>query len=214
MTKSTEEAIKQVLTGLRDSEAPAGMERRILEAVHDRASVKSRSRWHRLRPMWLMKRPTLWSTSRSLSWGVALACTIAICFAVSMLHRIEHVPAQSNLHSTPIATPPPAASKVIAKNVKLPSPASRAQSMAKTNARKARLVHDSDSVALREMRAASHPPPPMPLTEQEKLLLRIAHKGDPVQLAALDPAVRAARNTEEKAEVQRFFEPSKTGDHE
>jgi hypothetical protein len=45
----------------------------------------------------------------------------------------------------------------------------------------------------------------MPLTEQERLLLRIAHKGDPVEMAMLDPKIRAAREREEEAEVQRFF---------
>jgi hypothetical protein len=45
----------------------------------------------------------------------------------------------------------------------------------------------------------------MPLTEQERLLLRIAHKGDPVELAMLDPMQRAARNAEEQTEFQRFF---------
>jgi hypothetical protein len=61
------------------------------------------------------------------------------------------------------------------------------------------------------MHGASYPAPPMPLTEQEKLLLRIAHKSDPVELAMLDPVVRAARDAEEKAEVKNFFEPPTTG---
>jgi hypothetical protein len=52
------------------------------------------------------------------------------------------------------------------------------------------------------------------LTEQEKLLLRIAHKDDPVEVAALNPAVRAARYEEEKAEVQRFFKSARLGDNE
>jgi len=73
---------------------------------------------------------------------------------------------------------------------------------------------DSDSVALDEMRAASHPAPPMPLTEQERLLLRIAHRGDPVELAMLNHEIRAKQEEEEKAEFQRFFEPATTGDHE
>jgi hypothetical protein len=51
----------------------------------------------------------------------------------------------------------------------------------------------------------SFPAPPLPLTEQERLLLRIAHRGDPVELAMLDPKMRAARDEEDKAEVQRFF---------
>ena len=64
---------------------------------------------------------------------------------------------------------------------------------------------DGDSLAVSEMRAASHPAPPMPLTEQERLLLRIVHKDDPVEVAVLNPAWRAARDAEDQAEFQRFF---------
>jgi hypothetical protein len=64
------------------------------------------------------------------------------------------------------------------------------------------------------MHAASFPAPPMPLTEQEKLLLRIVHRGDPVEMAMLDPAVRAARDAEEKADVARFFERPTTKGNE
>jgi hypothetical protein len=46
----------------------------------------------------------------------------------------------------------------------------------------------------------------MPLTEQERLLLRIVHKDDPVEVAVLNPAWRAARDAEDQAEFQRFFE--------
>jgi hypothetical protein len=68
---------------------------------------------------------------------------------------------------------------------------------------------DSDSVALEEMHAASRPAPPMPLTEQERLLLRLVHKDDPVELAMLDSMLdsklRALQDSEDKAEFQRFF---------
>jgi hypothetical protein len=64
---------------------------------------------------------------------------------------------------------------------------------------------DSDDVAMSEMQAASFPAPPMPLTAQERLLLRLAHKVDPVEMAMLDPKFRAMQDAEEKAEFQRFF---------
>ena len=56
-----------------------------------------------------------------------------------------------------------------------------------------------------EMQAASFPAPPMPLTAQERLLLRLAHKVDPVEMATLDPKFRAMQEAEEKAAFQRFF---------
>jgi hypothetical protein len=45
----------------------------------------------------------------------------------------------------------------------------------------------------------------MPLTEQERLLLRLVHKDDPVELAMLDSKMRALQDLEDKAEFQRFF---------
>jgi hypothetical protein len=66
-------------------------------------------------------------------------------------------------------------------------------------------VLDSDAVALDDLHAASRPAPPMPLTEQEKLLLRLVHKDDPVELAMLDSRVRAMEDLEDRAEFQRFF---------
>jgi hypothetical protein len=86
--------------------------------------------------------------------------------------------------------------------------------MKKAKARTPAIVPDKDSLAMDEMRAESHPAPPMPLTEQEKLLLRVAHRRDPVQMAALNPVQREARDAEEKAEVERFFVPTPTGANE
>lgn len=50
--KDSEEAIEKVLAGLRDCDVPAEMERRILGALEDHASARSRSGWSRLRPLW------------------------------------------------------------------------------------------------------------------------------------------------------------------
>jgi len=43
--KNSQDAIEKVLAGLRDADAPAGMERRILEEVESRASARSRRDW-------------------------------------------------------------------------------------------------------------------------------------------------------------------------
>ena len=47
----------------------------------------------------------------------------------------------------------------------------------------------------------------MPLTEQERLLLQIAHRNDPVQVAMLDPVERNLQIARERAESARFFAP-------
>ena len=54
---------------------------------------------------------------------------------------------------------------------------------------------------------ASFPAPPLPLTEQERLLLKVIHRGDPEEIAMLDPVVRAGEHAADVAEFQEFFKP-------
>ncbi len=210
--KNSEEPIDKVLAGLRDADAPVGMERRILEALEDQASVGSRSSWRWLRPMWLVT-ATHRVAIRSLVCGVALAGLFAaVSLEIPAILRLGHAPAQSKMNQVPAGAVPSATPEAVAKRVELPLSGSSARSVRKMNLRSAREIPDSDrdgdSVALSEMRAPSHPAPPLPLTEQERLLLRIAHRGDRVELAMLDPMRRAERDAEEGAEFQRFFGPT------
>jgi hypothetical protein len=226
--KNPDEAIEKVLAGLRDSDAPVGMERRILDALEDRALARSRSGWLRLRPIWLeaLARP---AAARPLAWGVALAGVFAVAIAIPVIHRLgrgsaqrsaqsaaqlpSRSPAQSQMHPVPAESLPTATSETAAKSAQQSLPRPSVRPVEQTNAREttnARIATDvpySESVAVDEMLAASRPAPPMPLTEQERLLLRIAHRGDPVELAMLDPLRRAALDVEEQTEFQRFFKP-------
>ena len=215
--KNSEEAIAKVLAGLRETEAPDGMERRIVRALEDRASARPRSVWRRMRPLWLIAP----AGTRSLAWGVAFAGLFAVALAIPAIRRLGHAPAQSSprslaqskMNSAPAGSLPlatPVTPETVAKSAELPPPRSGMRLVTKTNVSRVKTVRESDSVALNEMHGASFPAPPMPLTEQEKLLLRIAHKGDPVEIAMLDPAVRATRDAEEKADVTKFFEPAAT----
>jgi len=54
---------------------------------------------------------------------------------------------------------------------------------------------------------ASFPAPPAPLTEQERLLLRLARASDPVQVAMLTPNELALEEARSRKEFQRFFAP-------
>jgi hypothetical protein len=72
------------------------------------------------------------------------------------------------------------------------------------------VVFVRETTHLREIRAANHPAPEAPLTEEEKLLIRIAHKGDPAQIAALDSSLWHERDARERAEVRSFFESPTT----
>jgi hypothetical protein len=75
-------------------------------------------------------------------------------------------------------------------------------------ARNVQPIIAEDALLLREMRAPSHPAPEAPLTNEEKLLLRAVHTGDPQVMAMLDPEVGARQDAESEAEFQKFVEQS------
>jgi hypothetical protein len=60
----------------------------------------------------------------------------------------------------------------------------------------------------------SHPAPPIPLTAQERLLLRYARRGRTDDLAQISNDRKAAREEQEAAEFQAFFAPIKIGESE
>jgi hypothetical protein len=57
----------------------------------------------------------------------------------------------------------------------------------------------------------SFPAPEAPLTEQEKLLAGIAGRGNPEELAALSPEIRASQEAKQKAAFHRVFEQGVPG---
>ena len=207
--KNSEEAIEKVLAGLRDAEAPAGMERRILEGLEERAAARSHSGWRQLLPVWLVS-PTRSVAVGSLACCVALAGIFVVALAIPAIRRLGHAPEQSKRNIAPVESVPSMNSEV-GKGAQPASSRSGVRSTEeiktgeKTNEGGAEGVLDSDSVALEDMHAASQPAPPMPLAEQERLLLRLVHKDDPVELAMLDSKLRALQDSEEKAAFQRFF---------
>jgi hypothetical protein len=209
--ENPEKAIERVLAGLRDAEVPVGMEQRIVNAVMERAAVGSGRGWLGWRAIWVDTRRAGW-----------VAGVFAMFAAVAMFYTVRRAPVLPQRHLVAVGEMPVAGSKgaveetrraqvdgVGRREVHERLVVSRPARRPRTDA-----TGDGDSVALSEMHAASHPAPPLPLTEQEKLLLRIVHKGDPVELAMLDPMQRAAREAKDKADVKSFFEPSTTGDHE
>jgi len=206
--KNSEEAIEKVLSALRDAETPAGMELRILKGFEEQASGRRFGAQSRLERGWL-----------GLGWcgvpagyvacGVALAGVFALVLVVPAIRKLGHAPAQLKSGVVPIA--PIASFAAAAHGFEISSDEAGSRWSVTTNAPGTGLVRDADAVdspdeiAWSEMRAASQPAPPMPLTEQEKLLLRIAHRGDQVEMAMLDPVLRSVNDAEERAEYLKFF---------
>jgi hypothetical protein len=63
----------------------------------------------------------------------------------------------------------------------------------------------TDAQLLADLHAPSHPAPPLPLTPQEKLFLRMLRYGNATQIAELNPMVRAKQDADETAAFKAFF---------
>jgi len=187
--RNSDEQIDLVLNGLRDMETPEGMERRILRTVQEQAASHTQVRWN--------KGP--WA------WIGAFASVAAVCVMALMLHRERPALTVARLPSRALAVTPQID---VARPIFSPAPVVRG----KPGTRHDSKVLKTGEASAIELQAVSFPAPPMPLTEQEKLLLRVVHKGDPVQMAMLDPVQRLARDARGKAEFQQFFEPLTTGE--
>ncbi len=211
--KNPDEAIERVLAGLRDAESPEGMERRILDAIQHGAPEKRE--W---RLMWLLMHPSLiYMRTRAIAAAGVVVVASLICWTAFRGHRIAHDRAVVKTQEIP-ATVPHQIQAAAARTVQpMPArPIRRPQD--KTNAPTA--TSQKEPIVQREMVAENHPAPEAPLTEQARMLLRFAHRADPQQLEAFNPALQSARSLwaaqekEEKAEFQRFFEPSTTTNNE
>jgi hypothetical protein len=215
--KNSDDAIEKVLKGLRDVDAPVGMERRILAAMEDRAEERVRS-------------------GRGYGrFAVAITCCVAVVavMAVAVIVPVirRNTPERgssvvekqvSPLRSAPVEMTTSkmggddglrasgsvpwrvdgSAERLISHfPARVPEDGNGAVRVVQASTD---TVDDGDALAMSETEAASFPAPPMPLTEQERLLLRLVHRGEPVELAMLDPKLEALRDAKFK---QVFVDP-------
>ena len=201
--KDADGTIERLLAGLRDAEPPGGMERRILEALDGmdaREEVTSASLWRRpFRP----------------AFAVLLTCTVILMVAFTV-EQHKHVPGQQLVPLKPHGTPGQASEGLNgAPNIfsslrvgQKPQHAPADQRVGSNGAASRQLPpvkHPHDAPAAGETQTASFPAPPLPLTEQERLLLRLAHRGDADNMAILNPDTRAAQTAKATEQFQRFF---------
>jgi hypothetical protein len=171
--------IERLLAGLRDAEPPAGIERRILEAIdgmeaREAAAPASLWRW----PL----RPAI---------AMLLACAVILMVAITVQQARHATP---DLKSADVRQP----AKPEARALKAPPVPLRPRSRVPVRP-------PQNEPAAEETRVASFPAPPLPLTEQERLLLRLAHRGDADNMAILNPDVRTALTAKATEQFQQFF---------
>jgi hypothetical protein len=198
--RDAERTIERLLAGLRDAEPPGGMEHRILEALDgSRGVAASFSLWRRpLRPVLAM----------------LFACAVILMVAFTVQQR-KHVPGQSLVPLKPHGTPgqeknglngaPNIFSSLrVGQKPDYATADERVRPPRRTTSG-VPVKHAQDGPAVGETQAASFPAPPLPLTEQERLLLRLAHRGDSGTTAILNPDARAAQTAKAAEQFQQFF---------
>ena len=226
--RDADQAIESVLTGLRAAEASQGIEKRILRALEERAAEKdARRSWSN----WVV----MPRYAGLLAGGVAVAGMLAVALLLPLKHRMRQVAVngqrvgvstaseslvsrgengvsqrqnpqgEGKFHGTAQAVPWSKAANSTSSGVEVQG----SQEASGTDG-----IPDYDALAVSEMLAPSKPAPPLPLTRQERLLARVVHKGEPEELAALKPDVRAKQMEISKAEFQEFFEPPPVKDNE
>jgi hypothetical protein len=174
--KDPDRTIENLLAGLRDAEPSPGMHHRILDAMAAGQATAHRSR--------RLLYPAI---------AMSLACTLAIAIWVQH-HR--HIPANLRSYTTTVDAPRTKPAQTVAnKTPREPRrPASRVL---------LRPTHTSEVSYAKE--SPGFPAPPLPLTEQEKLLLRLAHRNDAQDMTLLNRDVQAQQSAKATQQFQEFF---------
>ena len=190
-------AIDRVLTGLREVEPPQGMQQRVLRAVTEREAARQKSSMQLI-----FANRYVWMTAAASFVLIGVAS-----FWTSMQgDRRPLVATHSLAHVAPVVAPNTEETRLATARVARPKPlAEPRRPSLEQQAAPNEPATDEDALAVSEMNAPSQPAPPMPLTEQERLLIRILDKRDPVELAMLDPQVRSSEEASSAADFERFF---------
>lgn len=197
--------LDRILTALREAQPRPGIDQRILARLQQREAEPALPRW---------------SFSRLL-FPVCAALTICIAFALHHTQRnIAQLPQANKLETgSPQLKAGPDLStlhtpQLTTQNSKLKTgpdlPLVHAHNT-QTSAENPPSPHttdplcDCDPTALADTQAPSHPAPAMPLTTQEKLMLRMVRRESPVLVAELDTRTREASLTRERDEVRQLL---------
>jgi hypothetical protein len=196
--KNSDELVDRLLAAMRDAEAPEGMKRRVATRLqnHSQATPVRRD-WLRVMPSW--------------AWGACVASVIFSMVTVRMNHSKNSTEAPTTVKPAAIVATDAVKAEDSAVTAARPH-----ETILRVTARSTKeepiVTSVEDSLAVSEMMAPSQPAPEVPLTEQERLLLQVVRRGDPEELAMLEPEKRAARNEKEKADVKRFFEEEQSSE--
>ena len=188
--------IDDVLNALRQAEPRPGLEDRVLARLR---AADAANQTHAKLLHW-----PLAVQSRALAPWLAAATLLAVAGGTLLLHRTSRLIRRSmdDTHSVAAVTAGP---RLKRETEDIPVAVARAPHVSERHA--PRLVMSPQASAPRDEASDSLPPPPLPLTEQERLMLRLARREPPQQLAQLSKAAQDAALQHEKDSVTEFFTP-------
>lgn len=214
--RNPDHTIDRVLHALTQATAPHGMERRILNtldaATEGGVPSESNARRGTASPAnWFAEggRTPAFHTASSATprWRwIPLTCAVALTLVIPIVATRRHQPTTT---STVQAPPTPLTNdtsqpRIAAATITAGTPAPPPQTAPPPHLTQTNRVADTqpETTAL-----ISHPAPPLPLTEQEKLLIRFARHGNPNDLVEITVERKAAREQQEAADFTAFFAP-------
>jgi len=213
--------IDRALSTLRDAQPRPGLEGRILASLEHRTATPQPAGFH------LSAHLALWTATAATIVAVASMMilhhrtTVTVQSAKSSVILSEARSAQSKnpdtIRSTTASEPFSTSNLTHTAALTTHTSSSRPERVARsgetpvfenaaiTEPPNAASTIPTDAQALADLHAPSHPAPPLPLTPQEKLFLRMLRYGNATQLAELNPIVRAQHDDDETTAFKAFF---------
>jgi hypothetical protein len=201
--RNHDDAIDKTLAALKRAAPPEGMEARILQRLQQPVPAA----------------PFRWSdllTGSALAgawWRGALSGAATAMLLVGALLLAQHGLRARPQHAVSLIaatrTPSPAALPVAALSQRAAANDSRAKPCTTPGAMHVRIAAPARSTTMLSAAsfAPSHPAPVLPLTAQERALVRLVKTADPKLLAALSPETQAKVDAQETEDFNKFFAP-------
>ena len=198
--------IDQVLTALRTTEPPAGLEQRIAARLAQASQARTQSALS-------LPRPSLNAFGGARIYTAAALTVLVALTTVTLIHNRTTTATSSQ--SMPYRSTAPALSSTFSETAAPTTALAPKVSLANLRAHLSTPTElplsaqdDPDQIALAETLAPSRPAPLQPLTQQEQLILVATRPGQPIQLAELDlaraPHLRASAQARQSASLDRY----------
>jgi hypothetical protein len=203
-----DDAIDQTLAALKTAAPPEGMEARILQRLQQHAPAAP-FRWSDLLTGSALA-AAWWRGALSGAATVMLLAGAVLLAQHGLRSRPQYTPFaagnNSAVRALAPATLPVAASAPASAGCPAHAQVHRAWVGSTTGETIQAPVHRAQTLSSASF-APSHPAPELPLTAQERALVRLVQTADPKLLAALSPETQAKVDAQEADNYNKFFAP-------